>query len=84
MGGRRPVVSDLVSVMKNMRLGVNGSSFVDPQFEKKIKAPSEIFAQQFLRIHVLLPFTPRRMFFMTETKSDTTAVAVGMLPAPGP
>lgn len=46
------VVSDLVSVMKNMRLGVNGSSFVDPQFEKKIKAPSEIFAQQFLRIHV--------------------------------
>jgi len=35
-----------------MRLGVNGSSFVDPQFEKKIKAPSEIFAQQFLRIHV--------------------------------
>ncbi|NPC94050.1 homoserine dehydrogenase [Bacillus sp. WMMC1349] len=46
------VVSDLVSVMKNMRLGVTGSSFVDPQFEKKMKSPAEIFAQQFLRIHV--------------------------------
>ncbi|PRR98571.1 homoserine dehydrogenase [Bacillus sp. NMCN6] len=46
------VVSDLVAVMKNMRLGVNGSNFIAPQFEKKIKSPSEVFAQQFLRIHV--------------------------------
>lgn len=46
------VVSDLVAVMKNMRLGVNGSGFIAPQFEKKIKSPSEVFAQQFLRIHV--------------------------------
>ncbi|MFB8735684.1 hypothetical protein ACEQPO_24215 [Bacillus sp. SL00103] len=29
------VVSDLVAVMKNMRLGVNGSGFIAPQFEKK-------------------------------------------------
>ncbi|MGG0526708.1 homoserine dehydrogenase [Bacillus pumilus] len=46
------VVSDLVAVMKNMRLSVNGSGFIAPQFEKKIKSPSEVFAQQFLRIHV--------------------------------
>ncbi|MFJ5964677.1 homoserine dehydrogenase [Bacillus sp. NPDC093026] len=46
------VVSDLMAVMKNMRLGVNGRGFIAPQFEKKIKSSSEIFAQQFLRIHV--------------------------------
>lgn len=46
------VVSDLVAVMKNMRLSVNGSGFIAPQFEKKIKSSSEVFAQQFLRIHV--------------------------------
>ncbi|WP_243290429.1 homoserine dehydrogenase [Bacillus sp. FJAT-47783] len=46
------VVSDLVGVLKNMRLGVNGSSAVSPQFEKKMKTPEEIFAQYFLRIHV--------------------------------
>lgn len=31
------VVSDLVGVMKNMRLGVNGRSAVLPQFEKSLK-----------------------------------------------
>lgn len=46
------VVSDLVAVMKNMRLGVTGNSFVAPQFEKNMKSPSDIYAQQFLRIHV--------------------------------
>lgn len=46
------VVSDLVGVLKNMRLGVNGRSSVSPQFEKQIKSDEEIFAQYFLRIHV--------------------------------
>lgn len=46
------VVSDLVGVLKNMRLGVNGRSAVAPQYEKKLKGPEEIFAQYFLRIHV--------------------------------
>lgn len=46
------VVSDLVAVMKNMRLGVTGNSFVAPQYEKNMKSPSDIYAQQFLRIHV--------------------------------
>lgn len=41
------VVSDLVAVMKNMRLGVNGNSFVAPQFERNLKQPSDIYAQQF-------------------------------------
>ncbi|MFY4775538.1 homoserine dehydrogenase [Metabacillus sp. RGM 3146] len=46
------VVSDLVGVLKNMRLGVNGRSAVAPQFDKQLKHPEETFAQQFLRIHV--------------------------------
>nr|WP_304216203.1 homoserine dehydrogenase [Fredinandcohnia onubensis] len=46
------IVSDLVGVMKNMRLGVNGKSSVSPQYEKKLKDDSEIFSKYFLRIHV--------------------------------
>ncbi|MBD1380824.1 homoserine dehydrogenase [Metabacillus arenae] len=46
------VVSDLVGVMKNMRLGVNGNSAVAPQFDKNLKLPEEIYSQRFLRIHV--------------------------------
>ncbi|MBP2240446.1 homoserine dehydrogenase [Cytobacillus eiseniae] len=46
------VVSDLVGVMKNMRLGVTGKSAVTPQFKKQIKEPSEMFSKYFLRLHV--------------------------------
>ncbi|PLR79342.1 homoserine dehydrogenase [Bacillus sp. V3-13] len=46
------VVSDLVGVMKNMRLGVNGKSAISPQYEKKLKHPEEIYSKYFLRIHV--------------------------------
>jgi len=46
------IVSDLVSVMKNMRLGVNGQSAISPQFDKNLKDQSEIFSKYFLRIHV--------------------------------
>jgi homoserine dehydrogenase len=46
------VVSDLVGVMKNLRLGVNGKSAVSPQYPKKLKDPSEIFSKYFLRLHV--------------------------------
>ncbi|BDG37307.1 homoserine dehydrogenase [Saccharococcus caldoxylosilyticus] len=46
------VVSDLVAVMKNMRLGVNGHYAVSPQYEKQLKSPAEIFSKYFLRIHV--------------------------------
>lgn len=46
------VMSDLVGVMKNMRLGVNGLSAVSPQYEKKLKLDSERYSKYFLRIHV--------------------------------
>ena len=46
------VVSDLVNVMKNMRLGVNGSSAVAPQYEKNLKSTKEIHSKFFLRLHV--------------------------------
>ncbi|GLB59694.1 homoserine dehydrogenase [Cytobacillus sp. NCCP-133] len=46
------VVSDLVGVMKNMRLGVNGKSAVTPQYKKKLKGAKEIYSKYFLRLHV--------------------------------
>ncbi|MGM9929187.1 MAG: homoserine dehydrogenase [Bacillus sp. (in: firmicutes)] len=46
------IVSDLVAVMKNMRLGVNGSGLTFPQYEKNLKSPEEMFAKYFLRLHV--------------------------------
>ncbi|MFD5849389.1 MULTISPECIES: homoserine dehydrogenase [Cytobacillus] len=46
------VVSDLVGVMKNMRLGVNGKSAVAPQYDKKLKGSDEIYSKYFLRLHV--------------------------------
>ncbi|QVY60983.1 homoserine dehydrogenase [Cytobacillus gottheilii] len=46
------VVSDVVGVMKNMRLGVNGKSAVTPQYDKKLKSADEIFSKYFMRIHV--------------------------------
>lgn len=46
------VVSDLVEVMKNMRLQVNGNQVVTPQFEKHLKLPEDINSKYFLRLHV--------------------------------
>ncbi|MDF9759043.1 MULTISPECIES: homoserine dehydrogenase [Peribacillus] len=46
------VVSDMVTVIKNMRLGVNGRSAVSPQYPKQLKAATEIFAKFFIRLHV--------------------------------
>lgn len=46
------IVSDLVGVMKNMRLGVNGRSATSPQYKKNMKSPEEINAKFFLRIIV--------------------------------
>ncbi|WLR55736.1 homoserine dehydrogenase [Mesobacillus subterraneus] len=46
------VVSDLVGVVKNMRLGVNGSSFVTPQYEKQLKDDGEVNSKHFLRLQV--------------------------------
>jgi homoserine dehydrogenase len=46
------IVSDLVAVMKNMRLGVNGKNAVTPQFEKYLKQEDEKYSKYFLRLHV--------------------------------
>lgn len=46
------VVSDLITVMKNMRLGVNGRSALPPLHEKKLKTDEEIKSKYFLRLHV--------------------------------
>lgn len=46
------VVSDLVGVIKNYRLGVNGRSAVTPQYPKQLKDNEEKFSKYFLRIHV--------------------------------
>ncbi|KIY23303.1 MULTISPECIES: homoserine dehydrogenase [Mesobacillus] len=47
------VVSDLVGVIKNMRLGVNGHSMVTPQYEKQLMDDGEMSSKHFLRLHVL-------------------------------
>ncbi|MEY8752021.1 homoserine dehydrogenase [Alkalicoccobacillus gibsonii] len=47
------VVSDLVTVMKNMRLGVNGKSVLAPMNEKTLKEAQEISSQYFIRLRVL-------------------------------
>lgn len=46
------VVSDLVGVIKNLRLGVNGRSTVSPQFPKRLKDDSEKYSKYFVRIQV--------------------------------
>lgn len=46
------VVSDVVKVLKNMRLGVNGRNAILPQFEKKLKQPDEKYAKYYIGLHV--------------------------------
>lgn len=46
------VMSDVVTVIKNMRLGVNGKRFVKPRFRKQLTPPQESFTQHYVRLHV--------------------------------
>jgi homoserine dehydrogenase len=46
------VVSDLVTVVKNMKLGVNGRGMVAPYKQKKLKNDEEIWAKYFVRFIV--------------------------------
>ncbi|MGD8188838.1 homoserine dehydrogenase [Brevibacillus ginsengisoli] len=46
------VVSDLVTVVKNMKLGVNGRGMVAPYKEKKLKTDDKIMSKYFIRIIV--------------------------------
>lgn len=47
------VVSDLVTVMKNMKLGVNGKNTLAPMNEKQLKTNDEIHTQYFVRLRVV-------------------------------
>ncbi|MDR6226392.1 homoserine dehydrogenase [Desmospora profundinema] len=46
------VVSDLVTVVKNQKLGVNGRSVVAPYREHKPKAPADIWSKHYFCLHV--------------------------------
>ncbi|HZG73271.1 MAG TPA: homoserine dehydrogenase [Chondromyces sp.] len=46
------VVSDVIAVVKNMRLGVNGRSALAPRIEKQLKEANERYAKYFIRLHV--------------------------------
>ncbi|OLO28575.1 homoserine dehydrogenase [Alkalihalophilus pseudofirmus] len=47
------IVSDLVTVMKNMRLGVTGRHITTPLYHKELKSDEEIQSKYFLRLHVV-------------------------------
>lgn len=46
------VVSDLVAVVKNLKLGVNGQQVVVPYKEKKLKTDEQIAYKNFILLHV--------------------------------
>lgn len=46
------VVADLVAVVKNMKLGVNGRKMFMPYKEKKLKTAEQIASKYFVRLHV--------------------------------
>ncbi|GAB2544105.1 homoserine dehydrogenase [Gracilibacillus alcaliphilus] len=46
------VVSDLMDVVKNIRLGITGNEYIIPQFEKQLKQDDEKYMQYFIRMEV--------------------------------
>lgn len=46
------VMADVVAVIKNMKLGVNGKSVVAPRFERVLKSPDQRFGQYYFRLHL--------------------------------
>lgn len=46
------VMADVVAVIKNMRLGVNGKKFIKPRFKKQITPADQRFSQYYIRLHV--------------------------------
>jgi homoserine dehydrogenase len=46
------VVADLVAVVKNLKLGVNGRKMFVPYKEKKLKTAEQIASKYFVRLHV--------------------------------
>lgn len=46
------VLSDLVTVVKNIKLGITGRSMATPYHEKKLKSDKEIYSKYFIRLIV--------------------------------
>ncbi|WP_181350236.1 homoserine dehydrogenase [Thalassobacillus sp. CUG 92003] len=46
------IVSDLIAVIKNVRLGTTGAGYVNPQFGKKLKPKQASLTKKYLRLHV--------------------------------
>ncbi|KAA9000418.1 homoserine dehydrogenase [Paenibacillus spiritus] len=46
------VVADLVAVIKNLKLGVNGLKQIVPYKQKKLKSDEQVFYKNFLLLHV--------------------------------
>lgn len=46
------VVSDLMEVVRNIRLGISGNAYTDPQFERQLKGDHEKFSRHFIRLEV--------------------------------
>ena len=46
------IVSDLMEVVKNIRLGSSGNTYVDPQFDRLLKGDNEKFTRNFVRLEV--------------------------------
>ncbi|WP_087974410.1 homoserine dehydrogenase [Oceanobacillus rekensis] len=44
------IVSDVVSVIKNLRLGVTGNQFIEPHFKKELKTPDKRHGQYYVRL----------------------------------
>ena len=46
------VMADVVAVIRNMRLGVNGKTVVAPRFKSVLKSPQERYGQFYFRLHL--------------------------------
>lgn len=46
------VMADVIAVIKNMRLGVNGKTVVAPRFEGIVRTADQRFAQYYFRLHL--------------------------------
>ncbi|WP_067841620.1 homoserine dehydrogenase [Amphibacillus sediminis] len=46
------VVSDLMEVVRNIRLGISGNTYIDPQYERQLKTDSEKYSRHFIRLDV--------------------------------
>jgi homoserine dehydrogenase len=62
------VVSDLVTVVKNLKLGVNGRGMVAPYREKVLKPKERIFNRYFIRL--IVEDQPGVLAFITQSLAD--------------